>query len=262
MCMARLAWAFRLVVAGCLCAALADRADAQVAPIIEGDASENYFTIKPDFDGSSVVVFGAVDRSRLNGRSFDVAVSVRGPAKSVTVWKKEHIGGIWINNRSRIFDAVPSFYACIGTRAVADMADRTERSQYELGMDVLNFVVESDAERAENKEGFLDALVQSKRKSALYKEQPGAIEFLGRSLFRAKVFIPPAGGAGLYAIKIFLIEDGRIVSSTVSHVRLEKAGIERFLSSTSLSDPWFYGLFAVLLAAAVGGGASLLFPKK
>jgi uncharacterized protein (TIGR02186 family) len=226
--------------------------------------------IAPDFEGSEVVFFGAVDRSRLNGERFDIAITVRGPVKSLTVWRKERRGLLWVNAESRTFDAVPSLYLVLSTAPVAAAASIEERQKFGLGLDTLtlppvtngNVSAATPVNLASVSNPFLEALLRSKQRAKLYAENGEAVKFTGRNLFRAKAFIPPEGGPGLYRVNIFLIQNGKIISSAVSHVRLEKTGIERFISMQSERRPWMYGIAAVLLAMAVGGIASAFLRRN
>ena len=253
-----------------LFALLAGFANAQTAGpelpgFIEADASENYFYIEPGFDGTDVVIFGAIDRDRFKGDSFDLAITIVGPVKPMTVWKKERRGPIWVNSRKLKFDAVPSYYSVLTTKPVEALASSVERAKYEIGLDVLDLPIKRDAEGSPvmmPPDEFRSGLIRLKKASRLFLEDSYSIEMLGRSLFRARTFLPASGAPGLYRARIFLIQHGKVIGSTTSHVRLTKVGIEDFLSSSSSASPWLYGVCAVLLAAAIGGGASLVFRKS
>jgi len=52
-----------------------------------------------------------------------------------------------------------------------------------------------------------------------------------------------------------------VAGEASAHIRLNKVGIEAGLSSAAVDHPWLYGVLAVILAAAVGGGASLVFRR-
>jgi uncharacterized protein (TIGR02186 family) len=229
--------------------------------IIEADAAENNFYIRPDFTGSTVVIFGAVRRSRVLGNNFDIAVSVRGPVNGVTVWKKRRAGPVWINREKLEFDTAPSFYAALGTADIGSMAPFEERAAYELGLDTLRLQSAPADLHEEAQSDFRHALIEAKRAAGLYLESDTGVERSGESLFRARFFLPPAAGPGLYRVKVLLIQDGKIKGTSLSHVRIEKTGVERLLSNASATQPWAYGVIAVLIAVAVGGAASLL-PRR
>ena len=109
---------------------------------------------------------------------------------------------------------------------------------------------------------FREALIKLKRASGLFVEDnQAAIEFLGARLFRARVFLPPAAGPGLYRVNFYVLQKGGVLGEASAHIRLNKIGIEARLSSAAVDHPWLYGVLAVILAAAVGGGASLVFRR-
>jgi uncharacterized protein (TIGR02186 family) len=264
---ARVSIAARLKKALCL-AALAllaggSPAAGAVSDLVEGGAAQNYFFIEPSYDGTSLALFGSVDTGRLNGAPFDVAVTIRGPFKPVTVWKKGRRGGLWINAESVTFEDAPDYYAALSTRPVADLALIEERKRHEIGIDALNLTTRTPGGRdAPALQEFQDALIKLKKASGLFVEEShGAIEFFGARLFRTRAFLPPAAAPGLYRAEFYILQNGKVVGEASSHIRLRKIGIEARLSSAAINHPWLYGMAAVLLAAAAGGGASLVFRR-
>lgn len=261
-------WLLRAVAVGAPMLAaqcLAAEAQPDTSNLIEAGASQNYFHIEPNFDGTSVVLFGAIDRERIKDRPFDLAITIRGPEQPLIVWKKARHFGIWINASSVTFEAVPSFYAVISTKPLETLAPLAERKNYEIGIDSLPLPLRKDEKiEAGSKElsDFRDALIRIKSSNGVFTENTSAIEFIGKTLFRAKTFLPASAGPGLYRARIFLLQNGKVIGSTTSQLHLQKIGIEAFLSQTSSTNPWLYGASAVLLAAAVGGGTSLVFRRR
>ncbi len=245
--------------------AAAAPACAEVPDSIEADASQNYFYIEPGYNGSSIVLFGSIDREKLRGRGFDVAVTIRGPVRPVTVWKKGRLAGLWINSESLTFEGVPNYYAVLFTKPAAEMAPLEERKSRSIGLDALALPLQAgDGTKsgAAAPQEFQDALIRLKQSAGLFVEQSkGAVEFLGTRLFRAHVYLPAAAGAGLYRAEFYILQDGKVVGETRADILIKKIGIEQELSTAALYFPWLYGAVAVILAAVVGGGASLIFRK-
>ena len=238
-------------------------ARAAVPDSIEADAAENYFYIEPGYNGSSIVLFGSVDRDKLRAKDLDIAVIVWGPSRPVTVWKKNRHAGLWINSESVTFEGVPNYYAVLSTRPAAEMAPLAERKAYGIGLDALALPLKAGGmpEEAAPQE-FQDALIRLKRSSGLFTEESkGVVEFLGTRLFRSHVYLPAVAGAGLYRIQFYILQNGKVVGETGASIQLKKIGVEQELSTAALNYPWLYGLFAVLLAAAVGGSASFIFRR-
>ena len=242
-----------------------DVALASSTDVIEAGASQNHFYIEPSYDGTSIALFGSVDSDRLKNEPFDVAITIRGPLRPVTVWKKARRAGLWINAESLTLDGVPNYYAVLSTKPLEDIASPEERKDHELGVAVLQFP--STASPQSNAltnppQEFRDALIKLKRASGLFVEDnQAAIEFLGARLFRARVFLPAAAGPGLYRANFYVLQKGSVVGEASEHIRLNKIGIEARLSSAAVNHPWLYGVLAVILAATVGGGASLVFRR-
>ncbi len=260
----------RPIVRSVLCLALAllgmeGAAQASPPDLIEAGASQNHFSIEPSYDGTSIALFGSVDSERLKDQPFDVAVTLSGPTKPVTVWKKERRAGLWINAQRLTFNGVPNYYAALSTKPLADIASLDERKANEIGMDALKLALTPEEETtvsAAALDQFGDALIKLKRGAGLFvEEDQAAIVFFGTRLFRARAFLPPAAGPGLYRANFYVLQNGAVIGQASAHIRLNKIGIEATLSWAAQDRPWLYGVLSVLVAAAVGGGASLVFRR-
>ncbi|MDZ4085659.1 MAG: TIGR02186 family protein, partial [Tabrizicola sp.] len=101
--------------------ALSLPAVAQDAPatqeVIVAGMSQNRVSITADFDGSEILIYGAVKRDSPppEGGPLEVIVTVEGPSSPVAVRRKDRVAGIWINNASVRVDSAPSFYAVATT---------------------------------------------------------------------------------------------------------------------------------------------------
>lgn len=232
--------------------------------LIEAGASQNHFYIEPSFSGSMLSLFGSVDREQLKDRPFDIAVTIRGPVKPVTVWKKERRYGIWMNTRSVTFEGVPNYYTVLSTKPVAELAPLREREKYEIGLDALQLSLDGSNANItpESPADFRKAIIRLKQANHLYSEEASNIDFIGSRLFRSRIFLPATAGPGLYRASFFVLQGGHVAGMAETNVRLKKIGIEAELSSASIQHPILYGVLAVLLAAAAGSGASLIFRRS
>lgn len=238
---------------------------AEIPGVIEAGASQNHFYIEPSYDGTTVVLFGSIDRERLNGKPFDVAVTIRGPIKPVTVWKKDRRAGLWVNSQSLTFEGVPNYYAVLSTKPISQIASLEERKAYEVGLDALRLPLKAEDDPQHQPavpQEFKDALIRLKQANRLFvEENQTGIEFFGERLFRSRAFMPAGAGQGLYRAGFYVFQNGKVVGAASAHIRLKKIGIEARLSSAAINHPWLYGILAVLLAAGVGSGASLVFRR-
>lgn len=231
---------------------------------LEVGTSENAVFIEPDFTGTEILIFGAIDQPRQpapRAEPYDIVVTIRGPTQPRTVWRKDRVMGIWVNDDEVTFPTAPSFFLVLSTNSPADIAPEWERERYELSLaDLALEPAEEARERhtPEELEAFREALLRLKTQRGLYGEKVPGVEFLGHRLFRARAEIPASVPTGLYRASVYLIRDNRVVSRSTSFIRLQKVGIERFLSATAVEQPLLYGLGSVLLAVAIGGIGSFI----
>ena len=108
------------LAAALLIAALPAGADERIVTGL----SQNRVQITANFDGSEILIYGAVKRdSPMPADSrLEVIVTVEGPATPVAVRRKGRVAGIWVNNASVMIDSAPSFYAVATTRPIAEMS--------------------------------------------------------------------------------------------------------------------------------------------
>jgi uncharacterized protein (TIGR02186 family) len=234
---------------------------------VEVGASENYVYIKPDFDGSRVVLFGAIDRTRfpgvLNGR-YDVAIVINGPKRPQRIYRKEQVGGLWLNRKSVTFEDVPSLYWIISNKVLTAIAPLAERQKYGIGLDTLKLAVSVETTLAKPEaevEEFHNALIRRKQAAGLYGEDASGVEMLGNTLFKGTADLPASITPGLYKATVYLFEKGRMVQNSSDRIRVQKVGIERYLSALSVTHPTVYGFAAVFVALAVGAVAALLLRR-
>jgi hypothetical protein len=80
--------------------------------VIVAGMSQNRVSITADFDGSEILIYGAVKRDAPapEGGPLEVIITVEGPSTPVAVRRKDRVAGIWVNNASVRIDSAPSFY--------------------------------------------------------------------------------------------------------------------------------------------------------
>ena len=75
--------------------------------------SRDEVAITANFDGSDVMIYGAVKRDAPapSEDPLEVIITLAGPSESVLVRRKERRFGIWVNTDTVEVDVAPSFYA-------------------------------------------------------------------------------------------------------------------------------------------------------
>lgn len=215
--------------------------------------------ITATFDGSDILVFGAVKREAPlppDAGPLDVIIAVTGPVTTVTVRRKDRHFGIWINTEAARIDAAPSFYAVATTRPL-DVALRD--------VDDLRFAISiprairSIGNEVDDTAAFTEALIRIRDREGLYQVLEGAVSLTEETLFRTQIALPANLIEGNYQARIFLTRDGRVIDSIETPISVRKIGLERWLFNLAHTLPLAYGLLTISLAIVLGWVASVAF---
>ncbi|MGR3484510.1 MAG: TIGR02186 family protein [Paracoccaceae bacterium] len=221
--------------------------------------SRDAVEITATFDGSDILIFGAVSRSAPAPEGdLDVIVTVAGPSEPVTVRAKERRAGIWVNVEGVEIDLAPSFYAVLSTGPLPQVLSETEDLRHAVSIPRAIRSVGAPMDVADP-ERFTDALIRIRGRSDLYQMREGAVELSGGTLFSASVDLPANLTEGAYGVRIFLTRDGQVIDAHEQVLAVRKVGLERRLYDLAHDRPAIYGLMALAIAIAAGWGASAAF---
>jgi uncharacterized protein (TIGR02186 family) len=235
---------------------------------IEADASTRQVAITSSFTGTEILLFGTVENSvqpSAGAGTYDVVAVVEGMAAPAIVRKKSRVGGLWINASSMKFMSVPSYYAIASTRPIDELAEPAVLDKNGIGFDHLRMVPAPMAwgEVLDPKEvaSFREALIRLKGREGLYVKSDFGVAFIGRSLFRATISLPPNVPVGPLTAVIYLFKEGKLLGQYKRDVTLEREGVERFIHEFALKQPLLYGFLTVAMAALAGLAAAFAFPR-
>ncbi|MEM9844261.1 MAG: TIGR02186 family protein [Pseudomonadota bacterium] len=215
--------------------------------------------ITTNFDGSEILVFGAVKRDApVPEDPLDVVVAVAGPSLPVVVRRKERRFGIWVNTESVEVDAAPSFYAVATTRPLSQVLSNTEDLRHKVSIPRAIRSVGS-AGQVQDAQSFTDAVIRIRQASGAYSLQEGAVELTDQTLFNTSIALPANLTEGDYPTRIFLTRGGAVVSVYETTIDVQKVGLERWLFELSRQKPLIYGLMSLGIAIAAGWSASAAF---
>jgi len=222
--------------------------------------SEDEVAITVNFDGSQILVFGAIKHEApTEGQSpLDVIVTVRGPSLPVTVYRKDRIMGIWANAASVDVDAAPSFYAISSTAPLQDILTSTDDLRYQITLPTAIRSVGAP-QNIQDSQSFSEALMRIRTSKGLYQVNEGQASLFDDTLFRTNVSLPANLVEGDYTVKVFLSQDRQILADYETALGVHKQGLERWLYTMSREQPFQYGLMALAIAIAAGWGASAIF---
>lgn len=222
--------------------------------------SQNRVSITANFDGSEILIFGAVKRETPvpPGPPLEVIMTVQGPSVPLTVRRKERKWGIWINADSIEVDSAPAFYAVATSGPFREVLSATDdlRHQISIPRAIRSVGAPSNVRDAQS---FTRALIRIREANGLYQVHEGAVEVEQQTLFRASVALPANLTEGVYRTRIFLTRGGEVVSQFETPIDVQKVGLERFLFNLSRERPVIYGLMSLVIAIAAGWGAAAAF---
>ncbi len=230
----------------------------QAEEVVLGLSSDKV-AITANFDGSDILVFGAVKREApIPKEDLDVIVAIQGPSLPMTVRRKERRLGIWVNTEAVEVDAAPSFYSVATTRPLDQVLSNVEDLRHEVSIARAIRSVGS-AGQAKDVQAFTDAVIRIKKANNTYSLHEGAVALDEQTLFRTSIALPSNLTEGDYVTRIFLTREGQVVSEYKTTIDVRKVGLERWLYTLSREQPMWYGLMSLAIAIAAGWLASAAF---
>ena len=221
--------------------------------------SQDKVAITARFDGSEILVFGAVKRETpIPDAPLDVIIAIAGPSGPATLRRKDRKFGIWVNAASVQIASAPSFYAVATTRPFEQVLHPFEDLRYRVSLERHIRAVITPGMK-ENAHDFTEALLRIRRAEGVYQMQEGAVTIDQQTLFRTSIALPSNLTEGAYRTRIYLTRKGQVVSSFETEIDVRKVGLERFLFNLAQEQAALYGLLSLALAVFAGWLASAIF---
>jgi uncharacterized protein (TIGR02186 family) len=220
--------------------------------------SQNRISITTNFDGSEILIFGAVKREAAIPAEtpLHVIIAVAGPSQPVTVRRKERRFGIWVNTDMVEVDRAPSFYAVATSGPWREVIRDEEDLRHRIS---IRRAIRSVGANITGSQDFTNALIRVREANDSYKTGIGSIEIEEQTLFSTTIRLPANLTEGDYSARFFLTRNGRVLDSYETTIPVQKVGLERFLFRLSRERPLIYGLMSLAIAIAAGWGASAVF---
>jgi uncharacterized protein (TIGR02186 family) len=222
--------------------------------------SQDEVAITATFDGSSLLIFGAVSRDAPipSDRRLEVVITVTGPLMPLDVRRKERVAGIWVNTDNVRLSQAPSFYAVASTNPLRDILSAVEDLRHGITLGQVISTVGA-SQTVDDVENFTAALRRIREREGLYLINEGGVALDQQTLFRTSIELPSNLVEGTYETRIFLLRNREIVDMFTTGIPVRKVGMERWLYTTANTQPVLYGLMSLVIAIAAGWGASALF---
>ena len=220
--------------------------------------SRDEVAITATFEGSDILVFGAVKREAPipDDTPLGVIVTVAGPDSPVMVRRKDRRLGIWVNTDSVEVDAAPSFYAVATNAPLSQVLRDTEDLRYRIS---IPRAIRSVGADVNDSPAFTEALIRIRAQSDLYQLLEGEVDLEEETLFRTAITLPANLTEGDYEAHIFLTRGGSVIDEYITTIPVNKVGVERWLYNLAHENAFLYGLMSLSIAIAAGWGASAVF---
>ena len=225
---------------------------------IVGGLSSKSVSINTTFTGSNILIFGSIKRSN-NEKIIpsNVIIEIIGPKTNITVRKKKKIFGIWVNSNPNKISDSPSFYSLLFTEKPENILSDSELTKSSIGK--RKFFKSNIQDPS-----YTDAInakirIRSEEGSYIFDNDP--ITLKDETLFSTKVSLPSNLIEGDYKIKIYLVQDKKLINLSTDVIEVRRVGLERWLHKIAHEQSLFYGMFSIFLALFFGWGASTLFRR-
>jgi len=228
---------------------------------IIADLSKDHISIKSNFAGEKLLLFGAVEAT-VDGPISDIIVILRGPGENFTLRKKEKKLGVWVNNAAYDIGPLPGFYAVASTRKLSQMAPANVLREHSIGANAMsvNFL-SSNIEPSEQAEA-IAGFIRLKQARALYAEAENGVQIIGGRLFRAEINLPSGMPVGTYVTEFFAFQNGRLVGYQTGELPVDIVGAGHILHQAAYEMPLVYGIGGVVMACFMGWGVATLFRRR
>ena len=222
--------------------------------------SKDQVSISTNFDGSEILIFGAIKRETPipADAPLEVIVTVSGPVLPVMVRRKERVAGIWVNTAAVEVDAAPSFYAIATSAPWAEVISDVEDLRHKVSIPRAIRSVGAPMEVSDAL-SFSDAVIRIRKRNGLYSLREGAVDLREATLFDTSIQMPANLTEGDYITRVLLTRDRKVISTHETTIDVRKVGLERWLFNLSRQQPLLYGLLSLAIAIAAGWGASAAF---
>lgn len=231
---------------------------------LEIGISTDEIAIASDFRGADLTIFGAIegyDPALLAQRKYDIVVALEGPKDNNTVRVKERVFGIWVNRRSMTFELVPESYSLSSTRDVETIADPAMLNGVGVGIQHIRLSPIGYVGDGSTIGEFREAFRRLKESGGFYQRDPGGVQFISASLFKATVRLPANVPNGTHVVRAHLFRDGVFIAEKALPLRVMKTGLEQMISNAAYNNSLAYGGLSVTLALLTGWLASIVFRR-
>ena len=228
------------------------------ASTLVADLSLDEVAITTDFNGESLLLFGAVSA----GAQSDIVVIFKGPPVKLASRKKELVSGIWMNRKTVVWQNAPSFYHIFSNRALNEVLSPDKQQALRIGADNLGLRTADLKQSDEEMRLWRRALARNMTTRGLWQVNDEQVSIIRGALFRTPVELPANIVPGDYEVRVLHVQDNQLIAEDTTYISVAKTGIGAMIYSFAHEYSIFYGFFAVCFAVFAGWLAAAAFRKQ
>ncbi|EHI47852.1 Putative transmembrane protein (Alph_Pro_TM) [SAR116 cluster alpha proteobacterium HIMB100] len=228
------------------------------ASTLVADLSLDEVAITTDFNGESLLLFGAVSA----GAQSDIVVIFKGPPVKLASRKKELVSGIWMNRKTVVWQNAPSFYHIFSNRALNEVLSPDKQQALRIGADNLGLRTADLRQSDEEMRLWRGALARNMTTRGLWQVNDEQVSIIRGALFRTPVELPANIVPGDYEVRVLHVQDNQLIAEDTTYISVAKTGIGAMIYSFAHEYSIFYGFFAVCFAVFAGWLAAAAFRKQ
>jgi uncharacterized protein (TIGR02186 family) len=248
-----------LISASVLCAGSAPAAAQRLITSL----SNHRVMVTSNFTGADLVLFGAIETNTPRRGGYDIVATIIGPRQNAMTFRKDRRLGVWLNIDSREFENVPSYLAVLANRDLDAIASADTRRRLQIGIENIPLTQRAAVTIADaaSDDPFRQAFLRINMQRGLYREATSGVTFIAPLLFRADIPLPAGVSVGSYEVDVRLFADGAMIARAPSAFEVYKAGFEQFVTTTSRTHGFLFGLVTAMMTLATGWLGSVVFRR-
>jgi uncharacterized protein (TIGR02186 family) len=226
-------------------------------------ASKNLIEIGLSYRGDRIYFFGV---NPVPGADVVIRLTAAKEA-DVKLSVKGKVGPFWMTVKQYEVSGAPFIYKIHCSKPLDQIISPETAQELELGYAAVKKKMKMHLARGvaapEDANLVFKGLVKIKEEANLYNivQDPKRLEMAEGKLFKHYFRFPPAATEGRYLVESFCFQKGQLVGYGKDVIEIKKVGLENWLTSTSQNQPIFFGIMAVLIAAAAGLLVGVIFRK-
>jgi uncharacterized protein (TIGR02186 family) len=217
--------------------------------------SSSRVLITSSYTGAELVLFGAIERdgaSVSRSGTYEIVVTVRGPAGLTTVREKQRFGLFWANGDQAKFVDLPGYLSVNSSKPLDEVTSGPLIERFQLGIEQIVAARGGVSPLPERSAAFRAALIRIRKEARLFQANERGVVFLAPNLFRTSISLPAIAPLGNYEAVAQLFIDGAPLATEKSDFEVVKTGFEARVAQAAFGQPFMYGVMTVLLALGIG----------